>query len=209
MEATDKLGGLLDFVTFTHEIRKIKRAMWVKGEEQFENDSEHGYQLALVALYIIEENHLELDAYRSMGIALVHDILEVYSGDTPAFAGEDIQSTKANREHKAILRLQEQWPQMGLMLSLIDEYEARASKESKFIYALDKLVPMLNNYLDNGRNWHREGIGLRQVMAVKQGKVDIDPDVASYYADIIELLKNRSDLFSKKSFAATAHTATI
>src|SRR5580700_7952445 len=98
MPTMTNLDSLLDFVSFTHEIREVKRSMWVKGEEQFENDSEHGYQLALIALYIIEENGLKLDAFKSMGIALVHDILEVYSGDTPVFASVDITSTQKERE---------------------------------------------------------------------------------------------------------------
>jgi len=195
MKPTKDLGALLEFVNFTHEIRKIKRAMWVKDDEQFENDSEHGYQLALVALYIIEERQLSLDAFKCMGIALVHDILEVHSGDTPIFGDKDTRASQAERERQAVLSLKAQWPQMKIMLSLIDEYEARVSNESKFIYALDKLVPILNNYLDNGRNWHKNSVTLDDIQAAKQSKVSVDPIVASYYADIVTVLENRADLF--------------
>lgn len=196
MSPTTHLNGLIDFVGFTHEIRKVKRSMWVRDEEQSENDSEHGYQLALVALYIIEENNLDLDPYKSMGIALVHDILEVHSGDTPVFASADMKATQAERERNAVQALCKQWPHMKLMLSLIEEYESRSSDESKFIYALDKLIPIINNYLDNGRNWHKNGISLDNVISVKKGKVDIDPTIAQYYLTLINLLRTRPDLFS-------------
>ena len=71
---TASLNNLLGFVAFTHDIRSVKRAMWVKGEGQFENDSEHSYQLAMVVLYIAENDRQQIDVYKAMGLALVHDI---------------------------------------------------------------------------------------------------------------------------------------
>lgn len=193
---TSKLDTLLEFVSFTHEIRKIKRSVWVKDEEQFENDSEHSYQVALTALYIIESERLELNPYRSMGLALLHDILEVHSGDTPIFAAEEMQSTKAQREMDAIEQLRKDWPQMPLMLELIDEYETCQTPESKFIYALDKLLPIVNNYLDNGRNWKHNKVNLEQLIAAKKHKVTRDPAIKEYYDQLINILQKRPDLFS-------------
>lgn len=189
------LNGLLDFVSFTHEIRKIKRSMWIFDEEVFENDSEHGYQLALTALYIIEANKLNLDPYKCMGIALVHDILEVHAGDTPVFASEETKASQSEREQEAIQQLKQQWTEMELMHALIDEYEHCNTPESKFVYALDKLVPMCSNYVDGGRNWQKNGITLDKILAVKAGKVDVDPTIAQYYEDIVALLRNKPELF--------------
>lgn len=190
-----KLDTLLEFVSFTHEVRKIKRSVWVADEEQFENDSEHSYQVALTALYIIESERLELNPYRAMGLALMHDILEVHSGDTPIFAEGEVQSTKAQREMDAIEQLRKDWPQMPLMMELIDEYEARQTPESKFIYALDKLLPIVNNYLDNGRNWKHNAVSLKQLVAAKQHKVAGDDTIKYFYDQLITILKKRPDLF--------------
>lgn len=189
------IENLLDFVAFTHEIRKVKRSMWVQDEEQFENDSEHSYQLALTALFIIEEGGLQLDAFRAMGMALVHDILEVHAGDTPVYGSKDALITKQAREKEAIQLLKKQWPNMKLMHKLIDECENKSTPESKFIYALDKLLPMLNNYLDKGRNWIRQGVTLEHLIAVKTGKVDIDPVVNEYYVQALELLRAKPEFF--------------
>ncbi|MGC1176847.1 MAG: HD domain-containing protein, partial [Candidatus Saccharimonadales bacterium] len=82
---TQDINNLIDFVDFSHDIRNVKRVMWVKDQEEFENDSEHAYQLALTALYIIESDKLALNSFKAMSLALVHDILEVYAGDTPVF----------------------------------------------------------------------------------------------------------------------------
>jgi putative hydrolase of HD superfamily len=192
----NKINNLIEFVSFTHDIRKIKRAMWVLHEEQFENDSEHGYQLALVALYIIEENKLSLDPFRSMGLAIVHDVLEVHAGDTPVYGSQGDLASRDEREKAALARLKEDWPKMQLMHQLIDEYETKSSPEAKFVYALDKLVPMVNNYLDKGRSWKRQNVRLEHVVSVKAGKIDIDPTINKYYRDILKLLKEKPELFS-------------
>jgi putative hydrolase of HD superfamily len=170
--------------------------MWNKDEEIFENDSEHGYQLAMVAMYVIEQDNLPLDTYKAMSLAIVHDVLEVHSGDTPVFGVTAALDTKEDRERQALVELKRQWPNLSLMHELIDEYESKSTDESKFIYALDKLVPMLNNYLDNGRNWKRQKATLNHVISVKIGKIDIDPTVNGYYIKTLELLRERPDLFN-------------
>ncbi len=194
-----KIDNLFDFIDFTYEIRKIKRAQWVKDEEQFENDSEHSFQLALVASFIVDHDKLKLDPFKVMALALVHDILEVHAGDTPVFGTEEIKLSQGDREAEAIVRLKEQWPQFDLLHRLIDEYEGRETEEAKFVYALDKLLPMINNYLDNGRNWKREQLSLEQVIAVKAGKVDADKNIKEYYDLLLSVLKSKPELFGNTS----------
>jgi len=192
---TASLNNLLGFVAFTHDIRSVKRAMWVKGEGQFENDSEHSYQLAMVVLYIAENDRQQIDVYKAMGLALVHDIVEVHAGDTPTFGSNADTLTQVEREPKAITTLRAQWPKLSLMHALIEEYETKSSPEAKLVYALDKLVPVLNNYLDNGRNWKKGHISLDQVIKVKVGKVDVDPIVKRYFEEMLAVLKKKPELF--------------
>lgn len=192
---SNDLKHLLDFISFTHDIRSVKRAVWVKDEESFENDSEHSFQLAIVAMYIIEEKQLSLDMYKCMAMALVHDIIEVYAGDTHTFGSKEFIDTQTARETAARKKLKELWPQLKTMHMLIDEYEARQTNESKFIYALDKLVPILNNYLDDGRNWKRDNISLQDHIENKSKKVAIDPTINQYYQEIMRTLESRPDLF--------------
>lgn len=192
----DSVTSLLSFVSFTHDIRKVKRAMWVLDDEQFENDSEHSFQIAIVALYVIEQNNLKLDPYKCMALAIVHDILEVHSGDTHIYGKQSDLDSKNAREVAAIAKLKEDWPQLTRMHELIDEYEHKKTEESKFVYALDKLVPMLNNYLDNGRNWKREHITLDRITDAKSGKIDLDATVFAYYQDMVALMKHKPELFA-------------
>lgn len=200
---SDRLDELLEFTSFTHKIREVERAIWVKDKEQAENNSEHSYQLALTALYIIEARQLKLDAGRCMALAIVHDILEVYSGDTPAFGAQQLQATKDERELAARAKLRRRWPTLTLLHELIDEYEARQTAESKFIYALDKILPIMNNYLDNGRTWKKDNITLQDHVAEKSDKVAADPEITRYYQELMELLKNSPELFPEKKQGRT------
>lgn len=187
---------LLQFTSFSHKIRNVKRSMWVKGEEGLENDSEHSFQLAIIAMFVIQENNLPLDINKCMCMAIVHDVLEVHSGDTHIFGTYSDIKSKAQREQAAIKQLKTDWPNLTLMHELIEEYELKKTGEAKFVYALDKLIPMLNNYLDNGRNWKRENITIDQIIKAKEGKISVDPTIKEYYNMILGLIQNKPSLFT-------------
>ena len=183
------LNKLLDFVRFTHEIRNVQRAILLESNDRHENDEEHMYQTALVAWFLIENDKLPLDPYRCVGLAMVHDIAEAYAGDTIAFASaKDLKAQKA-REEKAIARLQKEFPGFTSLHELIHEYEEHVTPESKFVYALDKLIPIINNYLYEGKVWHKEGITIEMLKAIEVGKVDISPQIAKYNQELMQILE--------------------
>lgn len=186
---------LLELVSLSHELQQVKRKILNRGEDSYENDMEHSFQLAFVSLYIINAHQLELDASKAMALGLVHDIVEVHAGDEPAIGRtKEAHQAKVERETKARAQLRQEWPEFTLLHDLIDEYEARQSPESKFVFALDKLLPMMNNYLDGGRSWHEIGVSLEQIRQLKIGKVDKDPLINTYYKELFALLEQRPDI---------------
>lgn len=70
--------------------------------------------------------------------------------------------------------------------------------ESKFVYALDKVVPVLNIYLDKGRTWQKNGVTLQILIDAKESKVAASPEVANYFQELITLLKEQeNELFPR------------
>lgn len=191
-----KLDDLIEFMKFTHEIRNVRRALLLETDKRYENDAEHQYQLALVAWFLIDQDDLPLDRYRCIGMAMVHDIAEAYTGDIIVFATPEERAEQTKREKEAIKKLRKVWPNFSSMHELIDEYEARETEEGKFIYALDKLVPIINNYLYDGKAWKRHGISFDRLKEVKKGKVDANPHVEKYYKQALKLLEKNPQLFS-------------
>jgi putative hydrolase of HD superfamily len=191
-----EIKTLIDFVRFTHLIRNVRRQIILEGGVQ-ENDAEHGYQLALVAWFIVEKDNLPLDKYKTACIAMVHDIAEVYAGDMLAFASKDDLSAQSKREAAAIQQLANEWPQFKGLHQLIEDYETLASEEAKFVYALDKLVPIINNYLYEGGAWKNHGISFEKMKSIKVGKIDKNAVVSKYYEELLGILEKHPELFGK------------
>lgn len=182
--------SLLQFIRLTHAFQQIKREMFVTGEDRKENDLEHSGQLAFVAWYIADSNNLPLNKDLLIKYSLIHDLVEVYAGDTYIFADEALKETKAQREEQARLVLLEKFPEFPELHDLILGYEHRADKEAEFVYALDKLLPMLNIYMDNGKTWKsKEHITLDRLVEYKNTKIAVAPDVEPYYVQLIEILR--------------------
>lgn len=138
------------YVRFLDEFRKIKRVMYNTGEDRLENDTEHSYQLTMAAWYIMDVYKLDLDRDLVIRYCLVHDLVEVYAGDTYIYSQDKEHfESKSQREMAALLRIQKEFPEFPDMLQLMERYEHKCDKESLFVYALDKIIPVMNMYLDN------------------------------------------------------------
>jgi putative hydrolase of HD superfamily len=189
------LGRLLEFVRLTSDIRNVLRRVLLETYERQENDAEHMYQMALIALYIIDANKLKLDKFRVMALAMVHDVAEAYAGDTTAFASDKERQAHEKREKQAIKDMRKLWPEFPTLHELIDEYEAHVTEESKFAYALDKLVPVLNNYLHGGKVWIKEGRTIEDLKRIKAGKVELSSTINDYYNQLLKILDKEPKLF--------------
>ena len=183
---------LLKFVELTQSFKGIRRKIILAKEGREENDAEHSYQLALVAWYLIRTKELSLNIDLAIRYALVHDLVEIYAGDTPAGMHKGFEKereTKHERELQAIRELQNNFPEFLEMHELIAAYETRRDEESRFVYALDKVLPILNIYLDKGHSWKLHGISLQDLISNKSDKVNVSPDVKKYFDEIIDIMR--------------------
>lgn len=188
------------FVRLLNDYRLVQRRLFVNGEDRRENDLEHSYQLAMLCWYIIETEHLNLDVNRVLKYALLHDLVEVYAGDTPFFSNDmELKGSKQDRERLAHDRLVDEHPEFAPIKEYIAEYESRETPEAKFVYAADKLQPILNIYADDGRTWKAEKITYEMEVEMKQDKVAVDPHIRMIYAEFMKLVaEHKEDLFHKE-----------
>jgi putative hydrolase of HD superfamily len=191
---------LMSFVRLLNDYRAIQRRLFVNGEDRRENDVEHSYQLAMLCWYIIETEHLTLDVNRVLKYALLHDLVEVYAGDTPFFSNDmELKGSKQQRERMAHDRLMHEHPEFAPIGEYISEYEQRESPESKFVYAADKLQPILNIYADNGRTWKDENVTYGMEVEMKRDKVAIDPTIHAIYDEFMKLVtEHKEELFHQE-----------
>jgi len=193
------LDKILRFVEFTHKFQQVKRVIYANGEDRNENDAEHSYQLALVGWYLIDVKSLDLDIEKVFKYAIAHDLVEVYAGDT-YFHTEDqkLRDSKKKREAEAAEKIGKQFSEMPELVKIIEEYERLESKESKYVYALDKVLPVMNIYLDSGRSWRREGVTLKMIRT-KDEKIRVSSVIEELWRELVEVLElEQMELFVKE-----------
>lgn len=133
--------------------------------ERRENDAEHSWHLALMALLLVEHAaDPALDLLRVLRMILVHDVVEIDAGDTFLY-DEAHASTQAEREARAADRLFGilDPPLASELRAAWDEFEARESREARFARALDRAQPMLQNLWTDGASWRANGVTAAQV----------------------------------------------
>jgi putative hydrolase of HD superfamily len=194
--AKPDVGRLIEFHRLLNEFAQIERVIHLKrhGKSELESDTEHSFNLAMTA-WFIAEYFPELDKGKVIQLALVHDLVEVHAGDTFAFAEQAQLDSKAEREAAAQKQLTTEWPDFKGMHKAIAEYETRHTPEARFVYAMDKIMPVLTIYLNEGLTWHEKQISLERLHKEKMAKMTAFPEVLVYWEELYELLRNSPELF--------------
>lgn len=197
MKASKKLAGLLDFVEFTHEFREVFRIARASNADHFENDAEHSYQLAMIAWYLIDTEKLKLNKELCFMYALAHDLVEIYAGDTYIFdTNKKAHTSKKQREKKALEKIGKRFSRFKTLTSVIKRYEEKKDGESKFIYALDKLIPPMQIFLEKGKLWREKGVTLEQIIENKTPKVALSQPINNYWQELVKhLVDDHKELF--------------
>ena len=74
------------------------------GRDEKENDAEHSWHLAMIAMLLSEYANEKVDVLHVMSMVLIHDLVEIDAGDTYAYDDAGTK-TKAKRELAAADRL--------------------------------------------------------------------------------------------------------
>jgi 5'-deoxynucleotidase YfbR-like HD superfamily hydrolase len=136
-----------------------------------------------------------LDRDKVIRYALVHDIVEVHAGDTNIYADPEFLATKKSREAAALKQLEKDWPDFGDLVGTIKDYETHTSDEAKFVYALDKIMPIIMIFLGEGYTWHKDNIPLSRLDAAKRHKIAVSPEIAPFYDQLYALLVEHHHYF--------------
>ena len=193
-----KFEQLIDFVNFTHEFREVVRIARSPNSKRYENDAEHSYQLAMVAWFLIEQDKLKLNKKKCLMYTLSHDLVEIYAGDTYIFDKKKV-STQRKREKEALRKIKKRFPSFKSLIKVIEGYEKRKDAESRFVYALDKIITPIQIYLEDGKLWHQHKISYDQVIKHKNTKILVSKNVNKYWQELLqEFTKNKKKLFYSK-----------
>lgn len=186
---------VLEFQRLLQQFTETERALHRKHKDGYilENDTEHSYNLTMTAWYLATY-FPNLDRDLIVRYALVHDFLEVYSGDTYIFASGEVLATQAEREQQAAIKLQDLWADFPELHENIQEYELLTNSEAKFVYALDKFMPIMTMYINDGYTWKTENSSVKKVRDSRIHKVELSEEIKPYFDQLCELLLDSPDL---------------
>lgn len=183
----DRLKQQMEFILEVDKLKKIKRQTYLSDGSGKENDAEHSWHLALMAMLLSEYSNEKIDTLRVMSMVLIHDIIEIDAGDTYAYddAGN---ATKREREEKAAARIFGILPenQEKMMWELWEEFEACETPESKFANALDKMQPLMLNDATGGRAWMEHGVAKHQIVNRNAKVHEGSEEIWNWIKDIID-----------------------
>ena len=162
---SEKLKNQIAFVIEIDEMKRILRMNLHADGSKRENDAEHSWHLAVMAMLLEEYCAEKVDIGRVIKIALVHDLVEVYAGDTFAYDSKGYED-KDEREKMAADKLfgMLDGEQAAFFRALWDEFEEKTTPESRYANAVDRLQPLLLNYLTDGHTWKLGDVHAPQIL---------------------------------------------
>ena len=162
---TEDLRRRLEFFLETDRMKYVIRRTPVGNVSRKENDAEHSFSLALLAMVLEEYADEDVSIDRVIRMALVHDLIEIYAGDTYVY-DQTAMETKAAREDDAARKLFGMLPkeQGGEYEALWREFDAEETPDARFAACLDHFQPLLMNYYTGGVSWLEHNVCRSQVV---------------------------------------------
>lgn len=169
--------GPLAFLLELDKLKEVWRKNGVHGSDRVENSAEHSWHGALLALAFAHRMPAGVDAHKVSRLLLVHDLGEIDTGDVLAYAKDEAAAAREERACvERVLRLLP--PAEGAeILELWTEFEEGRTLEARTAWALDRMMPCLENIANGGGAWHAHGVRLEQSLARNAVIGEIFPDL--------------------------------
>ncbi len=159
----------IDFIKEIDKVKYIQRKTKLFNSNRNENDAEHSWHLAMMAVILAEHANEPIDVLKVVKMVLIHDIVEIDAGDTFIY---DTQKNHVNTDQERLaanrifgLLPQEQSKEF---IAVWEEFEAGLTAEAKFARTMDRLEPLLQNTSNNGGTWKEFDVDYSKVIEKKK-----------------------------------------
>ena len=153
-----RLDQQLKFSAEIDQMTQILRRTLLVDKSRRENDAEHSWHIAVMALLFEEYAKEPVNVSRVAEMCVVHDLVEIYAGDTFAYdvnGNQDKQAREAAAADKLFAQLPEE--QGSRIRALWEEFDAVETADAKYAACMDRLQPFLHNTLTAGHTWVEGG----------------------------------------------------
>ena len=181
----------LDFIVEIDKLKSIARKSMVFDGSHFENDAEHSWTISVLAILLKEYSNFEINIERVLIMLLIHDIVEVYAGDTFLYS-EKRESAHIDEEKSAkkIFGFLEE-DQKVYFINIWKEFEERKTNEAKFAAVFDRMEPLLQNYMTKGYTWKKNKITYQMVLEKNRRIEEGSEEIWEFIKKILDVSKER------------------
>lgn len=181
----------LTFFLATDALKETRRANWTYTAARFETVAEHNWHALLLAMLLADTAPEGVDHHRVRDLLIVHDLVEVYAGDTPIW-DDAARATEAEREAVAGARLMALLPDdiFPGFDPLWREYQAQETEEARFARAIDSLHPVLMAWTEGAHGHANPDITPRRLLERKRPTIEPYP---ALWALVIRIVQDAVD----------------
>jgi putative hydrolase of HD superfamily len=176
----------IDFIVEVDKIKGIMRRSRLFDGSRFENDAEHSWTISLMAILFREYANVPVNIERVLLMLLVHDVVEVDAGDTFLYSPD--RASAHDREDRAAKRIFGllDGDQGGELYAAWQEFEERKTNEAKFAFVFDRFEPLLQNFLNEGYTWKKNGIRKAQVLEMNRPVAEGSAEIWDFLGKLID-----------------------
>lgn len=187
-----EISDILLFVKEAGKLKSVIRQTLLHPEGRFENSAEHSWHLILMAICLKNHSNEKINIERVVKMLAVHDLGEVYHGDTFLY---DVERSGASAQEKqALIKLLGNIPKT-LKEEIIDlwvEFEARETPEAKYAQGLDRFQPFMEQLDNGGESWLRNNISHEKALAKNAHINDGSNALWELYEDLSAQAENKN-----------------
>jgi putative hydrolase of HD superfamily len=164
----ENLSKQLEFIKEIDKLKYIQRKTKIFNSNRHENDAEHSWHLAMMVMVMAEHANAPIDMLKVIKMVLIHDIVEIDSGDvffydtTKNHSNTDEELLAANRIFGLLPEEQAQQ-----LIEIWKEFKAGETDDAKFAKSMDRLAPMMQNHSNNGGTWKEFNVPYQKVHNLK------------------------------------------
>ena len=166
--AMSNLNKTVDFITEIEKLKSVTRSNRTL-DGRFENSAEHSWQGAIAAMVLQDYYPERLNMEKVMSMLLIHDLGEIYAGDTWVFDDEK-KLHSHDRELESIEKTMSILPEekyLNMKNSWL-EFEKGQSAEARYARVIDALVPLINHLEVSELNYNPDHISSEMVLEKKK-----------------------------------------
>lgn len=183
----ERLQKQIAFIKEIDKVKSIFRQTYLADGTRKDNDAEHSWHIALMAVLLKEYVSEDVDVAKVMTMVLIHDLVEIDAGDTYAYDSEGAKS-KREREVKAADRIFGILPEdQGMYFrELWEEFEAYETPDAKYAHLLDNFQPLLLNDASGGRSWNEHGVHKSQIYKRNEKVQETSEEIWNTIQEVVE-----------------------